>query len=187
MMYADASSTSDDAKTEEQLEAEVARMDAELAQRDAQLAELQETLSVRDARLSELNETRVSPEELDRLRREVDETERLQREIDAFEGIEEKLREASDVYEQQFEERKRLQNLVHELKGNVRVFCRCRPTLGKEVAAGMAECVSFPTTCKLIVDDEEAGRKKEFQFDEIFSPGITNAEIFPHVEALCAY
>jgi hypothetical protein len=159
------------AEEEAQLEHEVDCLRATLAERRSRHEELDETLAFRRARLKRLHEKSLPPDALEVLRREVEEAEGLQREIAAFGGIEEELSEAVDVYEQQFEERKRLQNLVHELKGNVRVFCRCRPALGKEVDTGMAECVSFPTSCKLIVDDEEAGRKKEFTFDEIFAPG----------------
>ena len=159
------------AEEEAQLEHEVDCLRATLAERRSRHEELDETLAFRRARLKRLHEKSLPPDALEVLRREVEESEGLQREIAAFGGIEKELSEAVDVYEQQFEERKRLQNLVHELKGNVRVFCRCRPALGKEVDAGMTECVSFPTSCKLIVDDEEAGRKKEFTFDEIFAPG----------------
>ena len=36
-------------------------------------------------------------------------------------------------YMRELKERKRLFNVVQELKGNIRVFCRCRPPTGREL------------------------------------------------------
>ena len=49
-------------------------------------------------------------------------------------------------YRREFEERRRLFNLVQELRGNIRVFCRCRPPSEREMErdAMGAICVSFP-------------------------------------------
>ncbi|RYH21365.1 hypothetical protein EON65_20895, partial [archaeon] len=49
-------------------------------------------------------------------------------------------------YKREMSERKRLHNLVQELKGNIRVFMRCRPPTPKEIEQGGGEalCVSFP-------------------------------------------
>ena len=41
-------------------------------------------------------------------------------------------------YELEVKERKRLFNLVQELRGNIRVFCRCRPP-SKKVRVGFVE------------------------------------------------
>ncbi|XP_047316824.1 kinesin-like protein KIN-14S [Impatiens glandulifera] len=68
-------------------------------------------------------------------------------------------------------ERKRLYNEVIELKGNIRVFCRCRPLNEGEIKNG----------CTSVVDHESLGEnelqiicsdssKKQFKFDHVFRP-----------------
>lgn len=68
-------------------------------------------------------------------------------------------------------ERKRLYNEVIELKGNIRVFCRCRPLNQSEVANGSAVSVanfeSSPEELQVICSDSS---KKQFKFDHVFRP-----------------
>jgi hypothetical protein len=47
--------------------------------------------------------------------------------------VEEDVRVAYGKYHKEMAERKRLHNLVQELKGNIRVFMRCRPPTTKEL------------------------------------------------------
>ena len=44
--------------------------------------------------------------------------------------------QANERYVKEVKERKRLHNLVAELKGNIRVFCRVRPANKDETACG---------------------------------------------------
>lgn len=68
-------------------------------------------------------------------------------------------------------ERRRLYNEVIELKGNIRVFCRCRPLNHDEIAKGCTAVVDFDSTLenelKIIGADSS---KKQFKFDHIFRP-----------------
>ena len=68
-------------------------------------------------------------------------------------------------------ERKRLYNEVIELKGNIRVFCRCRPLNQVEIANGSSSIVEFDssqdTDLQIISSDS---CKKQFKFDHVFRP-----------------
>lgn len=68
-------------------------------------------------------------------------------------------------------ERRRLYNEVIELKGNIRVFCRCRPLNENETANGSAISVinfdSSPEELQVICSDSS---KKQFKFDHVFRP-----------------
>lgn len=68
-------------------------------------------------------------------------------------------------------ERKRLYNEVIELKGNIRVFCRCRPLNAEEVANGSTSVVDFDMSQEneiQIVSSDSS--RKQFRFDHVFKP-----------------
>lgn len=61
-------------------------------------------------------------------------------------------------YEKEVKERKRLFNLVQELRGNIRVFARCRPPSKKELSSGdeqAAICVEFPKEGEMNMKNEK--------------------------------
>ncbi|KAL2943514.1 Kinesin-like protein KIN-14Q [Bienertia sinuspersici] len=76
-------------------------------------------------------------------------------------------------------QRKELYNKVLELKGNIRVFCRCRPLNTEEIASGARVAVDFESA----KDGELAIRsnthpRKTFKFDAVFSPQADQADVF---------
>ena len=74
-------------------------------------------------------------------------------------------------YLEEFAERKKLYNEVIELKGNIRVFCRCRPLNQDEIAneaTSVVEVVpSQEQELHVICADSS---KKHFKFDYVFGP-----------------
>lgn len=74
-------------------------------------------------------------------------------------------------YVEEYTERKRLYNEVIELKGNIRVFCRCRPLNQEEVAKGSTSVIEIPSSqdhdLNVICADSS---KKQFKFDHVFGP-----------------
>merc|ERR1719223_1218421 len=82
-------------------------------------------------------------------------------------------------------ERKRLHNMVQELKGNIRVFMRCRPPTTKEFDqfGDDALCVSFPQQGEVRVFNEK-NREKLWEFDETFEPKSKQENVYDEVSAL---
>ncbi|XP_006133797.2 kinesin-like protein KIFC1 isoform X1 [Pelodiscus sinensis] len=93
-------------------------------------------------------------------------------------------------------ERRRLHNLVQELKGNIRVFCRVRPLLAweKERQKGL-EHLHFPVQDNKAlvlskVEESHIGRdrkgdvKYDFSFDRVFSPACSQEEVFEEIALL---
>ncbi|CAL0310234.1 unnamed protein product [Lupinus luteus] len=76
-------------------------------------------------------------------------------------------------------ERKELYNKVLELRGNIRVFCRCRPLNAEELTTGASMTIDFESAKdgELTVMSNAAPRKS-FKFDAIFSPQAEQADIF---------
>lgn len=91
--------------------------------------------------------------------------------------------------------RRKLHNQVQELKGNIRVFCRVRPSLEAEPANEVAQ-IQFPDDncdCKEIsvLGPEEKSslgnitrKNNAFSFDRVFAPRTQNAEVFEEISQL---
>nr|QWT43334.1 kinesin-like protein KIN14E [Citrullus lanatus] len=76
-------------------------------------------------------------------------------------------------------ERKELYNKMLELKGNIRVFCRCRPLNTEEIASGAPMVVDFESAKdgELIVKSNGAPRRI-FKFDAVFGPQANQGDVF---------
>lgn len=100
--------------------------------------------------------------------------------------IQSTMKQQTDSYEhlkvkfiEGVKEQKELYNKVLELKGNIRVFCRCRPLNGEEIAAGASMAIDFESAKdgELTVKSNGAP-KKTFKFDAVFGPLANQADVF---------
>ncbi|KAL9232510.1 hypothetical protein vseg_007617 [Gypsophila vaccaria] len=75
--------------------------------------------------------------------------------------------------------RKELYNKVLELKGNIRVFCRCRPLQTEEIIMGARVSVDFESARngELAIRSNGCPRKT-FKFDAVFGPQADQASVF---------
>ncbi|XP_019452248.1 PREDICTED: kinesin-like protein KIN-14S [Lupinus angustifolius] len=82
-------------------------------------------------------------------------------------------------------ERRHLYNEVIELKGNIKVFCRCRPLNESEIANGSASVVNFESLpdneLQVICSDSS---KKQFKFDNIFRPEDNQEAVFAQTKPI---
>lgn len=100
----------------------------------------------------------------------------------------EKLRKEETV-------RRKLHNQVQELKGNIRVFCRVRPSLKNEDSTEVAP-IQYPDEAEeskeinLVGPEEKSSlgtvsRKNNFfSFDRVFGPSSQNGEVFDEISQL---
>ncbi|CAL4900603.1 unnamed protein product [Urochloa decumbens] len=76
-------------------------------------------------------------------------------------------------------ERKHIYNELIELRGNIRVFCRCRPLNSDEVTRGCSSVVeikaSQETNLQFISSEKE---RKTFKFDRVFGPEDNQEVVF---------
>ena len=91
----------------------------------------------------------------------------------------------SDKYNKEYEERKKLHNQIQELKGNIRVYMRCRPPSQREIdeIGEDAVCVSYPASGEVRVMNEK-NREKSWEFDEVFDFNSTQSQVYRDVSAL---
>ena len=89
-------------------------------------------------------------------------------------------------YRSEAAERRRLHNLVQELRGNIRVYCRVRPPSANELARGAEAsqvCASFPREqCVRLVN--ERGKQKAWEFDKVFDFGARQEAVYAEVSGL---
>lgn len=91
--------------------------------------------------------------------------------------------------------RRKLHNQVQELKGNIRVFCRVRPSLSSEPANEAAH-IMYPDTGKDSKEVEILGPEEKsslgnittktnaFAFDRVFTPEAANVDVFDEISQL---
>ncbi|MCJ1418402.1 kinesin-like nuclear fusion protein [Xylographa parallela] len=120
----------------------------------------------------------------------------------AFADLEQKTQDAIKVATEardklRIEEtlRRKLHNQVQELKGNIRVFCRVRPSLESD-PAGDAARISFPDDegdskeVEILGAEEKSSlgkittKKNVFAFDRVFTPAAQNADVFHEISQL---
>ncbi|XP_049648655.1 LOW QUALITY PROTEIN: kinesin-like protein KIFC1 [Accipiter gentilis] len=143
---------------------------AQLEEREAQLKLAEETLQQHAARAAELQVQAAAQEQ------------QLGQQEERLHGLE--------------MERRRLHNLVQELKGNIRVFCRVRPVLPEEEERqkGLEHLHFPPQDNKVLVlsrpEESHVGRERrgdiryDFSFDRVFPPSASQQEIFEEIALL---
>jgi kinesin family protein C2/C3 len=94
-------------------------------------------------------------------------------------------------YKRELAERRRVFNLLQELRGNIRVFARVRPPAQAELSSAQSVadaglnpvCVSFPDEGQLTLFNNKR-QVKSWEFDSVFPPSATNEAVFREVEDL---
>ena len=82
--------------------------------------------------------------------------------------------------------RKKVHNRLLELQGNIRVICRVRPVLEQEKkhAGADVDVTEIPSKQDIIITRDELSKTK-FEYDRVFDPGATQAQVFEAVQPLC--
>ena len=86
-------------------------------------------------------------------------------------GSNKEIIELRTLYHREVLQRKLLYNKLQELRGNIRVFCRCRYDPNAD------NVLNFTSDQDLSLVSAQ-GQKKSFRFDRVFSPSSTQEEVF---------
>ncbi|XP_066567848.1 putative LOC110439812 homolog [Amia ocellicauda] len=78
--------------------------------------------------------------------------------------------------------RKKYYNIVEDMKGKIRVFCRIRPLSKSEIANGSSFVVDCPDEYSIAVHSSRG--LKEFQFDKVFNSTSSQEDIFEDTSRL---
>ena len=82
-------------------------------------------------------------------------------------------------------ERRKWFNVLQEMKGNIRVFCRCRPLVPIEIERNEAIVCKFDVDGEIVVGNKpRAADNKMFEFDQVFGPECGQEDIFEDTRQL---
>lgn len=108
----------------------------------------------------------------------------------------------AELYAHELQTRRKLHNRLMELQGNIRVFCRVRPIQPVELKSEQTAPAIFfrdndQESLELVVGGSDGGggngdggkgtyigQKHSFEFDHIFQPSSTQAQVFEQTRAL---
>ncbi|ONM32818.1 Di-glucose binding protein with Kinesin motor domain [Zea mays] len=103
----------------------------------------------------------------------------IQQYVSRYVSLECEFKDLKEKFNEEAKERKDLYNKLIELKGNIRVFCRCRPLNAEEIAEGASSAIDFDSAKdgELIVRGHVSSRKI-YKFDSVFSPEEDQEKVF---------
>lgn len=160
----------------------IAKLEADVQAKDDLIAKNNDAVQSLNASVESVRaELSTMADELSRTHERCDELRRhLSEKVDHYESeisrLNCELEEATNQWAQEFKERRKLFNTVQELRGNIRVFCRVRPSKDGS-RANSSNFVSFPDAHL-----GEHGRiqacDKSFEFDHVFQPTSSQQQVY---------
>ncbi|KAK6149135.1 hypothetical protein DH2020_016660 [Rehmannia glutinosa] len=86
-------------------------------------------------------------------------------------------------YHKAVKENRNLYNMVQDLKGNIRVYCRIKPTFNPEVQ-NVVDFIGKDGSLVVVDPKPLKDGKKMFQFNHVFGPTATQDEVFRDTQPL---
>ncbi|EJK68495.1 hypothetical protein THAOC_10315, partial [Thalassiosira oceanica] len=176
-----------------ELEGRLAERDAEVGERDATIASLESRAAALEDDLARQRERMDEDREAEagRLNATIDELrERLRAEEEGLRtaGLASacKVKELEDIIARGIEERRRMHEIIQELRGNVRVYARIRPFLpGDGLPPGdSTSFVSAGTGSTVHVARPGDPSEHEFKFDRVFDQSAGQDCVYEEVSGL---
>lgn len=84
--------------------------------------------------------------------------------------------------------RKKVFNMMEDMKGKIRVYARVRPMLPFEADRGQKVALNIPD--ELTLDHVWKEKKREYQFDAVFAPDASQEKVssrFVHLHITCSH
>ena len=97
------------------------------------------------------------------------------------------LTQLETAYKEQVTLRKKYYNMIEDMKGKIRVYCRCRPMAAYEIDKSCKPVISFPDEYTVELDmtaSNKGGPARQFAWDCAFTPASTQEETYEATEGL---
>ncbi|KAG7624696.1 Calponin homology domain [Arabidopsis thaliana x Arabidopsis arenosa] len=108
----------------------------------------------------------------------------LQRDLMELGNQMQEMSSAAQGYYKVVEENRKLYNMVQDLKGNIRVYCRVRPIFNSEMN-GVIDYIGKDGSL-FVLDPSKPYKdaRKTFQFNQVFGPTATQDDVFRETQPL---
>ncbi|CAF1935661.1 unnamed protein product [Brassica napus] len=108
----------------------------------------------------------------------------LQRDLMELGNQMQEMSSAAQGYYKVVEENRKLYNMVQDLKGNIRVFCRVRPIFNSEMRGVIDYIGKDGSLFVLDPSKPQKDARKTFQFNQVFAPTATQDDVFRETQPL---
>ncbi|KAH0927561.1 hypothetical protein HID58_019817 [Brassica napus] len=108
----------------------------------------------------------------------------LQRDLMELGNQMQEMSSAAQGYYKVVEENRKLYNMVQDLKGNIRVFCRVRPIFNSEMKGVIDYIGKDGSLFVLDPSKPQKDARKTFQFNQVFAPTATQDDVFRETQPL---
>ncbi|KAJ0263723.1 Kinesin-like protein KIN-14L [Hirschfeldia incana] len=108
----------------------------------------------------------------------------LQRDLMEIGNQMQEMSSAAQGYYKVVEENRKLYNMVQDLKGNIRVFCRVRPIFNNEMKGVIDYIGKDGSLFVLDPSKPQKDARKTFQFNQVFAPTATQDDVFRETQPL---
>eukprot|EP01018_Ginkgo_biloba_P032013 Gb_25781 [translate_table: standard] len=157
------------------LRARVAELEKKLTERTQELSVTESTLA---ARVSELDAVQGSLKELEELREMKEDIDRKNAQTAAIlKKQADQLVEIETLYKEEQVLRKRYFNMMEDMKGKIRVYCRWRPLNEREASEKQRSVIVAPDEFT-VEHPWKDDKPKQHQFDHVFDGTATQEEVF---------
>ncbi|KAF3332866.1 kinesin-4 [Carex littledalei] len=93
------------------------------------------------------------------------------------------LSTAASRYNEAVKENRNLYNMLQELRGNIRVFCRIRPTFNSTSRSSI-EYIGEDGSVMVFDPLKPQSTRKVFQFNKVFGPKATQGDVYKETQSL---
>lgn len=173
----------------DKLEATQGDIRAQLQLKDGKINEAMEELAsitaLYNEAKSDLEQSKQDQDELEELREMKADIERKEKQQAAIiENQAKRLEELEKLYKDEQITRKKFFNMMEDMKGKIRVYCRVRPMLDFEKERGQQFGLMLPDelTIQHLWKDEK--KPREYSFDTVFGPAADQDAIFEDTKHL---
>ncbi|XP_034949521.1 protein claret segregational-like isoform X4 [Chelonus insularis] len=160
---------------------------------------INELINKNDKLSGELTELRKDIEEItEKYGKTTKELENLQvthiKTTEFVKELQNRITDLQNLCHEMDKDRRVLHNTIQEMKGNIRVFCRVRPRIEKEMSKNVC-AINYVDESTLEISRADGSNsvscsgkarcnKQEFSFDKVFPPTATQADIFEELSLL---
>jgi len=103
----------------------------------------------------------------------------------AINDIDSRSKLLTERYRKELKLRKKYFNELVEIKGNIRVYCRVRPTIKEDGSGEQSQVITdYDMEDDGVIYVEHRGNTRAFEVDKVFKPTSTQAEVFTEVQSL---